>query len=195
MRGWAYWNFSNQWDMSQEELDQLNETLMKNNARLYPGNAHAYQVELHREQLVRLISDGTMSGYVACFQRNQGAGPPIFGYCNCGAKEKYKGLPFIWRDMVEPESKRVLAITELFVEWNFFCDCGLEEKLLTHAMEKAKEQGFTHAQSFLWECGYVDGDGNNMYDHYLTLYTSLGFTVRADLSDEYWRTYILEKEL
>jgi ribosomal protein S18 acetylase RimI-like enzyme len=191
-RGWAYWNFSNVWNMSAQEQDELNQTFLTDNARLYPGNAHPYHMELHREQLVRLINEHVMSGYVATHKHAGRA--QILGYCNCGAKETYQGLPIIWREVAEPAEKRVFALTELLVAKPFLA-CGLEEKLVTHAMEKAREQGFTHAQVFLCEEGFVDGDGSNRFERFLALYTSLGFMLHADRSDAYWRIYILEKAL
>ena len=176
-------NFSHTWDMSEQEIKQFDDRI--------PGNTRAYVMELHRQEVERLIKDGIMSGYVAL---PQGCGRGlIFGYCNCGAKEKYKGMPDEWKALTEPEGNRVFAIMEL-LSAPTFRDCGLEEKLVNHAMTEAKAQGFTHVQTCLWERLYLDKEGNDTFEHLLALYSSLGFTVHADWSD-HRRVYLMQKEL
>ena len=183
-------NFSESWDMSQEEIDALDQKFAAECHHRYPGHTAAYRVALLREQLVRLIREGIMSGYVACYKR----GPASFlGYCNCGPKEKYKGLPDEWKALTEPEGNRIFAIMEL-LSAPTFRDCGLEEKLVNHAMTEAKAQGFTHVQTCLWERLYLDREGNDTFEHLLALYSSLGFTVHADWSD-HRRVYLMQKEL
>jgi hypothetical protein len=194
--GWAYFNFSNSWDMTEEELAQLNDRI-RTSTKQYLGNGPAYLIELHRKETERLIAEGTMSGYVAYYKgRHSGVGrPPIFGYCNCGPKEKYKGMPDEWKNLTEPDGARIFAIMELLTPQNLN-ESGLQEKLITHALEQAKEQGFTHAQAFLWESGFVDKDGNNLFERFLALYTSMGFSVHADISDVHQRReYVLQKKL
>ena len=133
-----------------------------------------------------------MSGYVALLQ---GCGrSQIFGYCNCGPKEKYVGIPEEWRTVTAPDGARVFAIVELLTA-PAFRDCGLEEKLVAHTLAQAKKDGFTHAQAYLWDSGMVDENENCVFDHFLALYTAMGFTVRADLSRACRREYVLQKEL
>ena len=140
----------------------------------------------------RLIQDGSMSGYVALLQ---GCGrSQIFGYCNCGPKEKYVGIPEEWRTVTAPDGARVFAIVELLIA-PAFRDCGLEEKLVAHTLAQAKKDGFTHAQVYLWDSGVVDENENCVFDHFLALYTAMGFTVHADISCKCRREYVLQKEL
>ncbi len=182
-------HFSNIWDLTEEELTQINENLSVGNQR-YFNNGPAYHIELHRGETERLIKEGIMSGYVAC---NTGRDCPlIFGYCNCGAKGKYKGFPRIWKAVPDPKGSRVLAIMELLIPKNFE-NCGLEQKLLTYALDQAKEQGFTQAQTFLWE--YDFPDGIEAFERAMALYTGMGFTLYADLSSEHGKTYVLQREL
>ena len=177
-------NFSDSWDMTEQELIQFNDRML--------GNTRAHNVEHHRQQIERLIQDGIMSGYVALLQ---GCGrSQIFGYCNCGPKEKYVGIPEDWRTVTAPDGARVFAIVELLIA-PAFRDCGLEEKLVAHTLAQAKKDGFTHAQAYLWDSGVVDEDENCVFDHLLALYTAMGFTVHADISRKCRREYVLQKEL
>ena len=175
-------NFSDSWDMTEQELIQFNDRML--------GNTRAHNVELQRQQVERLIEDGIMSGYVA----KVGSGAPIFGFCNCGPKEKYAGMPDEWRAVAAPDGARVFAMMELLIA-PAFRDCGLEEKLVTKALTQAKKDGFTHAQVYLWDSGVVDENGNCVFDHLLALYTAMGFAVCADLSRAYRREYVLQKQL
>jgi hypothetical protein len=50
-------------------------------------------------------------------------------------------------------------------------------------------------QTCLWERLYLDREGNDTFEHLLALYTSLGFTVHANWSDEHRRVYLMQKEL
>ena len=179
-----FFNFSDGWDVTEQEIDQFNNQML--------GHTHAYFMEHHRQQVERLIQDGIMSGYVALLQ---GCGrSQIFGYCNCGPKEKYVGMPEEWRTVTAPEGARILAIVELLTA-PAFRDCGLGEKLVAHTLTQAKKDGFTHAQVFLWDSGMVDENENRVFDHFLALYTAMGFTIRADISRAYRKEYVLQKEL
>ena len=175
-------NFSDSWDMTEQELIQFNDRML--------GNTRAHNVELQRQQVERLIEDGIMSGYVA----KVGSGAPIFGFCNCGPKEKYAGMPDEWRAVAAPDGARVFAMMELLIA-PAFRDCGLEEKLVTKALTQAKKDGFTHAQVYLWDSGVVDENENCVFDHLLALYTAMGFAVCADLSRACRREYVLQKQL
>ena len=62
-------------------------------------------------------------------------------------------------------------------------------------MTEAKAQGFTHVPTCLWERLYLEKEGNDTFEHLLALYSSLGFTVHADWSDEHRRVYLMQKEL
>ncbi|MBQ7337860.1 MAG: helix-turn-helix transcriptional regulator [Clostridia bacterium] len=181
-----FFNFSHTWDMTEEELEQFNDRMRTSFGGRYP-------MELHRKETERLIKEGIMSGYVACCNSHDQA--VIVGYCNCGAKEKYKGMPDEWKIPAGPKGARVFAIMELLSAPSF-CDCGLEEKLLTYTLEQAKERGFTHAQAFLWHSGFVYKDGSSEFGHFLALYTAMGFSIHADISDVHdRREYVLQKEL
>ena len=187
-----YFKCSDGWDMTEEECTELFKRLATNDPR-YPGNAEACRTETNRAHIERLISHGIMTGSVA-FRHSDPTRDEslLFGYCNWGAKEKYKGLPDNWKAFPDPEGSRVIAIMDLFIPKNFE-HCGLEQKLLTHAMKTAKFRGFTHAQAYLWEASFYDGIGT--FEDMLGIYRGMGFTLYADLTADRGKLYVLQKEL
>ena len=103
-------------------------------------------------------------------------------------------MPDEWKGN-EPDGARVFAVMELLIAPTFR-DCGLEEKLVAHALKEAKEQGFTHAQAYLWDSGALDKDGNREFDRLFALYTAMGFSICADISSVHQRReYVLQKKL
>jgi hypothetical protein len=96
-----------------------------------------------------------------------------------------------------PDGARVFAILDMLIPTNFE-DCGLEEKLLTYALETAKAQGYTHAECFLYELdmrGTEPHERTTRFERMLATYAELGFVERADLSHKHGRCYILQKSL
>ena len=185
------YRYSIEYDMSEQESDDLHDALDASYKRC-PSSEYVYFIEIYRNTVERLIADGVKSGVIA-YSRTQPGGM-MYGYCNCGAKETYKGLPIDWKNLPTPDGARVFAIMDMLIPKNFK-GCALEQKLLTYALETAKAQGFTHAQANLWEHGFP-GDGVAAFERMLAIYTELGFTLHVDLSSpEHGKNFILQREL
>lgn len=178
-----YLNFSIAFDMPYHE-DALMEWMKR-----YPGYAHEAMRGFYHAAVEELVGGGVMSGYAAYF------GNDLLAYCNCGVKEKYKVLPLSEEEReipTAPEGARILAIVEILVS-RFFQNCGIEEKLLDHAMTDAKKRGFTHVEVYPLERMALDKE---RFNSLLSLYEKTGFTVIRDLSSELdGRYFILQKVL
>ena len=179
-----YFNFSIAFDLPYHEEDTLKEWMKR-----YPGYAHEAMLGFYKDAVEKLVGGGIMGGYAAYF------GNDILAYCNCGAKEKYKGLPLPEEEQAiptAPEGAKILAIVEILVA-RFFSNSGIEEKLLDHALTEAKKKGFTHAEVYPLERMTLDKEWFNAR---LSLYEKAGFTVIRDLSGEQdGRCFIMQKEL
>ena len=188
------YRYSIEYDMSEQESDALHDALDASYKRC-PSSEYVYFIEIYRNTVERLIADGVKSGVIA-YSRTQPGGM-MYGYCNCGAKETYKGLPIDWKNLPTPDGARVFAILDMLIPTNFE-DCGLEKKLLIYALETAKAQGFTYAECFLHELdmrGTEPHERTPRFEQLLATYAVLGFGQRADLSHEHGRCYILQKKL
>jgi GNAT superfamily N-acetyltransferase len=180
--------------MSEQESDAMHAQIDEHYKRC-PVGEYAHTVEIYRNTVRQLFADGVKSGVIA-YSRTQPGGM-MYGYCNCGAKETYKGLPMDWKTLPSPDGARVFAILDMLIPTNFE-GCGLENKLLTYALEQAKAQGYTHAECFLHELdmrGTEPHERTTRFERMLATYAELGFVERADLSHEHGRCYILQKEL
>ena len=179
-----YFNFSIAFDLPYHEEDTLKEWMKR-----YPGYAHEAMLGFYKDAVEKLVGGGVMGGYAAYF------GNDILAYCNCGVKEKYKGLPIPEEEQAiptAPEGAKILAIVEILVA-RFFSNSGIEEKLLDHALTEAKKKGFTHAEVYPLERMTLDKEWFNAR---LSLYEKAGFTVIRDLSGEQdGRYFIMQKEL
>ena len=188
------YRYAIEYDMSEQESDAMHAQIDEHYKHCLVGE-YAHTVEIYRNTVRQLFADGIKSGVVA-YSRAEPSGM-MYGYCNCGDKETYKGLPIDWKRLPSPDGARVFAIIDMLIPTNFE-DCGLEQKLLTYAIEQAKEQGFTHAESFLHELdmrGTEPHERTPRFERMLAVYTELDFSTRADLSHEHGRCYILQKEL
>ena len=178
----SFFDFSVQWD-SDVDMKDMYESLR------FPGYAEAEMLDRFRALAEKLVSEGTMTGLVACF------GETIFGFCNCGDKDKYFGLGLEEEERAiptAPEGSRILAIVEILVS-RFFQNSGIEEMLLDRALTDAKKQGYTHAEVYPLERMWLDRE---WFGRMLSLYEKLGFTVIRDLSSELdGRYFIMQKEL
>ena len=178
-----YFNFSIAFDLPYHE-DTLKEWMKR-----YPGYAHEAMLGFYKDAVEKLVGGGVMGGYAAYF------GNDILAYCNCGVKEKYKGLPIPGEEQAiptAPEGAKILAIVEILVA-RFFSNSGIEEKLLDHALTEAKKKGFTHAEVYPLERMTLDKE---WFNSCLSLYEKAGFTVIRDLSGEQdGRSFIMQKEL
>ncbi|MBR5124549.1 MAG: helix-turn-helix transcriptional regulator, partial [Clostridia bacterium] len=178
----SFFDFSVQWD-SDVDMKDMYESLR------FPGYAEAEMLDRFRALAEKLVSEGTMTGLVACF------GETIFGFCNCGDKDKYFGLGLEEEERAiptAPEGSRILAIVEILVS-RFFLNSGIEEMLLNRALTDAKKQGFTHAEVYPLERMQLD---KAWFGRMLSLYEKMGFRVVRDLSSELdGRYFIMQKEL
>ena len=177
----SFFNFSVQWD-SDVDAKEMHKSLR------FPGYAEAEMLDHFRALVEKLVSEGTMTGLVACF------GETIFGFCNCGDKDKYFGLGLEEEERAiptAPEGAKILSIVEILVS-RFFPNSGIEEMLLDRALTEAKKRGFTHAEVYPLE----RMNDKEWFNTLLSLYEKAGFTVIRDLSSEQdGRYFIMQKEL
>ena len=178
----SLFDFSVQWDADVDAKDIC--------ASLrFPNYAEAEMLDCFRALVEKLVSDGIMTGLVACL------GETVFGFCNCGDKDKYVCLGLEEEERAiptAPEGAKILAIVEILVS-RFFQNSGIEEMLLDRALTDAKKKGFTHAEVYPLERMALDKERFNTL---LSLYEKTGFTVIRDLSGEWdGRYFIMQKEL
>ena len=178
-----YYNFSIAFDLPYHE-----NTLVEWMKR-YSGYADEAMLGFYKAAVEELMGGGVMGGYAAYFRND------ILAYCNCGVKEKYKGLPIPEEERAiptAPEGAKILAIVEILVS-RFFTNCGIEEKMLEYALTDAKRRGFTHAEIYPLERMALDKE---CFGGLLSLYEKVGFKVVRDLSSELdGRYFIMQKEL
>ncbi len=177
--------YSIDWDLTAEENAALGEVYARYYKEMRPL-AVAYMLEAYRAEVERLISGGVMTGYVARLESC-----PVLGYCNCGAKEKYKSLPEAWKLGDLPDEAKVFSIVDVLIA-NSFTICGLEEKLIARAVSEAKSAGFTHIEAYPLErlCG------GEIFDTLVEYYKNAGFETVRDISNEDdGRSYLLRKKL
>lgn len=179
-----FFNFGTGWDLTEEQVNQIGETLIKDPK--YHGNACAELWEINRSHVEHLISNGIMTGYVAHFNNN------IFAYCNCGEKGKHVAFPTKLLEMkTSPDDAKVLSIMEIMVA-NTYRDCGLKEQLLENTLEISKKRGFTHAEIYpLERLSRTIAE----FENDVALYKKLGFEIIEEVPDDYSRWYIMQKKL
>ncbi len=143
-------------------------------------------VEIHKDDVERFIKSGVMRGYVAA------CGEEFIAFCHCAHKDSLKRQ---YRESAAaPEGSRILSIIDVLVADNFKC-VGVEEKLLTTALDAAKQSGYTHAEVYMRERMWRPSDAEHFW-FMLALYEKLGFEVARDLSSENGgRYYIMRKVL
>ncbi len=182
INGESFFDFSVQWD-SDEDMKELYKSFR------FPGYAEAEMLDHFRALVEKLVSEGTMTGLVACF------GETVFGFCNCGDKDKYVGLGLEEEERAiptAPEGAKILAIVEILVS-RFFPNSGIEEMLLDRALTEAKKRGYTHAEVYPLERMALSKEE---FETGLSCYRRAGFTVIRDLSNQQdGRYFIMQKEL
>ncbi len=143
-------------------------------------------VEIHKDDVERFIKSGVMRGYVAA------CGEEFIAFCHCAHKDSLKRQ---YRESAAaPEGSRILSIIDVLVADNFK-GVGVEEKLLTTALDAAKHSGYTHAEVYMCERMWRPSDAEHFW-FMLALYEKLGFEVARDLSSENGgRYYIMRKVL
>ena len=182
----AYFNYSLDWDLTDEERDAIGAVY----AEYYAKNrslAAAYMLEAYCKQVERLVGGGVMTGYMAYLES---VGSDL-GYCNCGPKEKYRGMPKKFKVSDLPEDAKVFSIVELLIARNYRL-CGLDDMLIDRAVREAKVAGYTHVEAYPLERLV----GWEVFDHLVAYYKKSGFDVVYDLSDEDdARCYLMRKKL
>ena len=178
----SFFDFSVQWDSDVDMKDMCE-------SPRFPGYAEAEMLDRFRALVEKLVSEGTMTGLMACF------GETVLGFCNCGDKDKYVGLGLEEEERAiptAPEGAKILSIVEIMTS-RFFQNSGIEEMLLDRALTDAKKQGYTHAEVYPLERMESDKERFNTL---LSLYEKTGFTVIRDLSSEQnGRYFIMQKVL
>ncbi len=181
-----YFNFGTAWHVPQEEERQKFNGLKKVSRR-----GHVALNEIHKDEIEKYVRSGVMGGYTAMF------GEEIVAFCHCGRKEKFERLPIPEEERAiptAPEGSKVLSIVEVMIA-DAFKGCGVEENLILAALENAKKQGYTHAETYLMERMFADWEQKHFYELF-NIYRKLGFNIVRDFSSEKQGYYfIMQKEL
>lgn len=179
----CFFNFGICWDLTKEQCDEMNRTLLEKPQ--YPGNGPAELWEINRKQVEHLISKRIMTGYVAHYNHE------IYAYCNCGDKNKYAGLPQeLQNPKTTPDNAKVLSIMEIMIS-NTYKNCGLEELLITEVLKRSKTTGYTHAEIYPDNRLITEEE----FESEIELYKKLGFEIIEDLTNKYFRWYCMQKKL
>ena len=181
----AYYNYSIDWDLTKEDRDSIGAVYAEYYEKKRPLAA-AYMLEAYRNRVEQLIKGEIMTGYVAYIDSCS-----FMGYCNCGPREKYKGLPDNWKAVSEPEGAKTFAIVEVLIATNYRF-CGIEEKLIDRALLDAKIKGYTHTEV----CPMDRLGGGEVFNYLVDYYKKIGFELVSDLSNEDdGACYLMRKKL
>lgn len=174
-----YSNYSTGWYVTEQEQYEKFQNLR---GKQY-GDARL--VEIHKDEIERFIKSGVMRGYVAA------CGEEFVAFCHCAHKDSLKKQ---YRESAEaPEGSRILSIIDVLVADNFK-GVGVEEKLLTTALDAAKHSGYTHAEVYMIERMWRPSDAEHFW-FMLALYEKLGFEVARDLSSENGGKYYIMRKM
>ncbi len=180
--GGSYLNFGTSFNVTDEEEKSGMESFFDKREH---GNEGL--IEYYKHEIERLVGGGKMRGFVAHTLNL------IFAYCNCGDKTEYARLPIPDEYRAVPEGARVLSIVDIMVMRNFE-NCGIEKRLLEHALEWSKKDGFTHAEVYIRDRMVFEEDSKK-FDELVVLYEKFGFAILHDLTENGKRQYIMQKEL
>lgn len=174
-------NFGTGWDMTDEQRDGIGRTLME-----YDGNADLKHWDIEREYVETLINNRIMQGYVAEYNGN------IFAYCNCKEKSKYVDLSKrLCCSAPDPIDAKILAIVEVMVS-KTYKGSGIEERLISKALEQGKILGYTHAEIYPLKTHFFTKEE---FEARVEMCKAFGFEMVNDLSNEYRRCYRMQKKL
>lgn len=181
----ADYNYSIEWDMTEEEKKALGDVYSEHYAKKR-SLAASYMTDACCKQVERLVGGGIMTGYWAYLDFGT-----YFGYCNCGAKEKYKGLPEKFKVSDLPEGAKVFSIVDILIAVNYRL-CGVEDMLIDRAVLEAKAAGYAYVEAYPIERVI----GGEMFDYLVAYYKEIGFETVCDLSDEDdARCFLMRKKL
>ena len=176
------YNFGMSYHMTQEEDSAQYESVIERK-----GGSERL-VEMWLGQVERYVGGGIAKGTVACFENE------IFGFCHCGEKESFASLRIQNTVPTAPEGSKILSIVEIMIA-NNFRRCGVEEKLISRALEDALREGYTHAEVYLLE-RMDDYPDRGRFEELYEIYRKMGFRIIRDLSDEKdGRFYIMQREI
>lgn len=176
-----YINFGTGWYVTAEEFSKKVKTLVMN--RAYGQERF---IKMNKDEIEQFVRNGVMRGYTVMFSET------IVAFCHCVSKQNFKtNNPGFFAD--EKVGKKTLLIAETFIAHNFR-ECGIEEKLISFAINDAKKNGFTHIELFYIE-GIYPKEDQEYLETKLELYKRMGFFVIRDLSEEGNKKYIMQKEL
>ena len=178
----GYINFGMGCHVTQEEDRANYDEIIKNKG------GHAKIIEMYMGQIERLVGSGIAKGTVACFENE------FFGFCHCGEKESFACLRVSDEVPTAPEGSKILSIVEIMIA-NNFRRCGVEEKLISCALEDALREGYTHAEVYMLE-RMDDYPDRGRFDELFEIYQRMGFKIIRDLSNEMdGRYYIMQRDL
>ena len=152
----------------------------------YDGNATLKRWDIECEYVETLINNRIMQGYVAEYNRN------IFAYCNCKEKSKYVDLSKrLCCSTPDPIDAKILAIVEVMVS-KTYKGSGIEERLISKALEHGKIFGYTHAEIYPLETYFF---AKEEFEARVEMCKTFGFEIVNDLSNEHGRYYHMQKKL
>ncbi len=179
-------DFSTDYDIDNEQRTEFNkklaETVRSNLGMLKFKSAH---IKLAQQ----LISDGILTGFLACLEQVNAV-----GFCNCGDKAKYKWLGLTDEERGEPTAPanaRIFSIVDLVVDPDF-SGCGIEEALVDHVCEIAHTAGFEYVEAYISQ----DMSTPKRYHDFVNVLQRCGFDiVRSIVSPMKTMRVTLQKKL
>lgn len=179
-------DFSTDYDVDAEQRAEFNkklaETAKSDLGMLKFKSAH---VKLTQQ----LISDGKLTGFLACLGQDN-----IVGFCNCGNKYKYKWLGLTEEERGEPTAPanaRISSIVDLVVDPDF-AGCGIEERLIDHVCDCAHTAGFEYVEAYISQ----DMSTPKRYHDFVNVLQRCGFDiVRSIVSPIKTMRVTLQKKL
>jgi GNAT superfamily N-acetyltransferase len=146
----------------------------------FTGNASQWTRENNRAGVIRMISAGQMSGYLAYHQ-----GIAV-GWCNVNDRNNYQRM-IQYKDIMEPCEEKICSIV-CFVVHPDYRRQGIATRFLERVEYDYRSKGYHWLEAY-------PGKGNlGQEDHYmgpLPMYLSRGFEITRE-SDKY---YLLRKRL
>lgn len=179
-----YLHFGIQYSVTAKEEEEIREAFLD---RYAPKRSQEALVAYYKSEIERLVGGGKMTGFAAHAMND------IAGYCNCGDKAAYARLPIPEEYCAVKDGEKVFAFVGILLA-DAFKGCQLEERMITAALDYAKENGYTHAEAYLSDRAALPEDAA-LFDQLLTVYARQGFEIAVDYSEENKRKYILRKAL
>ncbi len=169
-------NFATMYNEEHEETVALN-------PKQCSARDYERRYEEGKDLVERLVGGGKMKGFAA-----KTVGNRIVGYCNAWDKKSYTFLPMPEEYRAVPEGEKVCFFAQILIE-NNFKNCGIEERLISAALEWADNSEYTKAEVYLYDTNKAK------FDRDFALYEKFGFRIVHDLTEDGPRKYIMQKDL